>query len=1152
MKAKSLRIRHALFLCAFFFGFVDVSWGQAPYIVTSQGAGQYGYLEKDATTWFRLNSNTYGNIYQLFTRTYINSQVILTYGSSASNTCTTGEWSTTNYNFGVNAIPGYLAYSSVHAQYCGGGNSYNSIPTNQGFNERQQMIFDVTERTSDLCSQIVQNPGLRDNVVLSIKLDFGSITNRTLTRLWLKNSGTLGEAGSDGIANNGIMVYYEAATGSEIYDGNEASATLYGNYNGNSTSNNEYGHDGLSINIPAGGIRIYVVLKQFAAANTTNKTVSFQILNDGLSFSPSLDTYTKARSDDFPSAPTTITKNAQNTLDLAGLTSSTFSTMAYSARKLSSSYSGPILRVYTGSNYYDVYADGNNSISLNSTISSSVANYNSAISTATSNLLSSLITSGSNLTVAVWYDQSGNNRHVYQAANASRPKIVESGAITKDAFGNTALKFNYSFLQTSQSSSWIAYSGYTINSVCEIDGGSSRMFIGIDISNSNQGLHYGDCNSTTFCLNHYYNDASFNITSSTYPRIRTAVKYNSNGGSAAWLNGSSLGTNGNPGANLSPAYEPFNIGSGQNQSPSWYGYIAEAILFKIELSSTERQNLETNQLSYFSISDATWTGATSTDWNTASNWSPAAVPSSSQIINIPSVGITNTPVVTSLTIDSGKSLTLQANAKLTISGTLTNNGTLTLKDGATLVQGTAGTSITGTGTYNVEKALSGNSATWNSTTSGRFWYMSVPMNSVARSSFGTYGSTSNRVWSYAESTKTYSEITGGSTALVAGTGYVHRRTADGTLTFTATGANGLFSSDFTLNNLSRTAGTAAGYHLIANPYMAYLDWDAVTKTNIDPTYYIRSNNTNDISALISYNSSTQQYTNTSGVSISGAADVRYIAPLQSIWIRVGTASSTGSLAMTRSMLSHQSSNPGLKNTTVFPTLARVNLVDGARFDQMLVFMNQDMSNAVDQYDSEKMFVSGAPQIYTMAAGKKLVMNGLKNNKKKISVPLYLELPESKVYNLQLAEYILEDGLILLEDKQEGIIQDFTIHDVYPFYANSGVLSNRFVLHFFAPDNGITAQGPSNSWVENETSYTEGGQIVISADGKGKVQITLDQPDAENNQATVQAVDANGRVVYSGFLEGITTEIHLDVPSGVYYLSVQSGTLIEKKKVFIQE
>jgi hypothetical protein len=256
--------------------------------------------------------------------------------------------------------------------------------------------------------------------------------------------------------------------------------------------------------------------------------------------------------------------------------------------------------------------------------------------------------------------------------------------------------------------------------------------------------------------------------------------------------------------------------------------------------------------------------------------------------------------------------------------------------------------------------------------------------------------------------------------------------------------------------------------------------------------------------------------------------------------------------MTRSMLSHQANNPGLKNTTVFPTLARVNLVDGARFDQMLVFMNQDMSNGVDQDDSEKMFVSGVPQIYTMAAGKKLVMNGLQNNKKKISVPLYLELPESKVYNLQLAEYILEDGLILLEDKLEGTIQDFTINDTYAFYANSGVLQNRFVLHFYMPDATITAQGPSNSWVAEEESYTEGSNVEITADAKGKVQISLQQPETAKVEGTVQVSDANGKVVYNGALEGALTTFELNVPAGVYYLMVQTGNCIQNRKVFIQD
>jgi hypothetical protein len=45
---------------------------------------------------------------------------------------------------------------------------------------------------------------------------------------------------------------------------------------------------------------------------------------------------------------------------------------------------------------------------------------------------------------------------------------------------------------------------------------------------------------------------------------------------------------------------------------------------------------------------------------------------------------------------------------------------------------------------------------------------------------------------------------------------------------------------------------------------------------------------------------------------------------------------------------------------------------------------------------------------------------------------------------------------------------------------------------------------------------------------------------------------NGKEVYRGQLAGIQTAIELDVPSGIYYLTVQSGTLIEKKKVFIQD
>jgi len=182
----------------------------------------------------------------------------------------------------------------------------------------------------------------------------------------------------------------------------------------------------------------------------------------------------------------------------------------------------------------------------------------------------------------------------------------------------------------------------------------------------------------------------------------------------------------------------------------------------------------------------------------------------------------------------------------------------------------------------------------------------------------------------------------------------------------------------------------------------------------------------------------------------------------------------------------------------------------------------------------------------------LVMNGLKSNKKKISIPLYLELPSSKVYQLQLNEYNMEEGLIILEDKLEGSMQDFTINDTYSFYSNSGVLTNRFVLHFFMPDATITAQGPSNTWVDEEVTINEGGNISVSSNGRGKVTIEQDIDTTATEKGAVMVRDASGREVYNGQLEGAQTSIQIDAPSGVYFVEVIIQGEAELKRIFIQQ
>jgi hypothetical protein len=114
------------------------------------------------------------------------------------------------------------------------------------------------------------------------------------------------------------------------------------------------------------------------------------------------------------------------------------------------------------------------------------------------------------------------------------------------------------------------------------------------------------------------------------------------------------------------------------------------------------------------------------------------------------------------------------------------------------------------------------------------------------------------------------------------------------------------------------------------------------------------------------------------------------------------------------------------------------------------------------------------------------------------------------------------------------------------------LQNRFVLHFFMPDATITAQGPSNSWAEEESAVNEGGSILVSSNGRGKVTITQDITEFTNDQGSVVVRDAAGRVVYEGQLDGTQTSIRLDTPSGVYFVEVQLNGKLEVKKIFVQQ
>ncbi|WP_191906990.1 T9SS type A sorting domain-containing protein [Adhaeribacter soli] len=87
-----------------------------------------------------------------------------------------------------------------------------------------------------------------------------------------------------------------------------------------------------------------------------------------------------------------------------------------------------------------------------------------------------------------------------------------------------------------------------------------------------------------------------------------------------------------------------------------------------------------------------WTGTTSTDWNTASNWSSNSVPASTSDVVIPS-GVSRYPVISSGT-SLAKDLTIASGASLTVNGgtlevkeDFTNNGSFTATGGSAIFSG---------------------------------------------------------------------------------------------------------------------------------------------------------------------------------------------------------------------------------------------------------------------------------------------------------------------------------------------------------------------------------------------------------------------------------------------------------------------------------
>lgn len=441
--------------------------------------------------------------------------------------------------------------------------------------------------------------------------------------------------------------------------------------------------------------------------------------------------------------------NAQNSLNKITGLSSTTASVAYALRQLSTSYTGPLVRIKVGSSFYDVYPDAAiYNFSLSSKISAAITNYNDAVATAGTSALSSIITSSINATVAVWYDQSGNGVHVY-SSNANAKIITLGSIITMNGqptitFGTYSAGTNSAFT----SSSTVNYNTQTIatiNSVAQ-NSSSSSDYSGIISTGDNGGwgLSYNPNTNTQQAypygttgayLYGYFVDGSGGLNASsmelsTTPKIVTGFVNKTTQTSSIYSNSSLKNSNTSP-TFVGPANgtnDKIYLGQrGNFPNRNFVGNISEIFIFPKSLSAAEQSALETSQVIFLPPSvtitsnptgsicpgaTVTYTATTSNITSPSFQWylngvaitgAIASTYSTTTLTNNDKITVIATPASAPTTIVSGPNLkaNLDAGNSSSYSGSGTTWTDLTGNGNKITLTGTGYTSVNGGGiTFN--------------------------------------------------------------------------------------------------------------------------------------------------------------------------------------------------------------------------------------------------------------------------------------------------------------------------------------------------------------------------------------------------------------------------------------------------------------------
>ncbi len=445
-----------------------------------------------------------------------------------------------------------------------------------------------------------------------------------------------------------------------------------------------------------------------------------------------------------------------------------------------------------------------------------------------------------------------------------------------------------------------------------------------------------------------------------------------------------------------------------------------------------------------------------------------------------------------MSIAAASAVNINANVPVTVNNNIANNGTLNIKSTAFGDGSLITNTISGSGTYKVERYLAANK-----------WHLvSSPITNAMSGIF-------TGIWlrPYNETTNQFGEyIVPTNVPLNVGQGFSNWTYSNETRTFSGTVNNGTVGPiDLPRTNL--------GWNLIGNPYPSAIDWNAATgwtKNNVGNSIYV-------------WNGELGQYATWNGTSQTNGGS-RYIPMGQGFFVQASSAGA--SIAMNNNVRVHNSvafmKNEDLAN------IIRIKVVNSKSSDESVIAIRPEVMDEFDyQFDATKLRGdASAPQLYTKKAETEAVICAYSDLFKVFGQFVYFEPAEYAEHVLIYTHTLDESGVPVLFDHVAGA----TIYPnvPYTFTPTTQNISKRFEFIKVSPTSVSKSTNSSIMvWESNGTLYIDNlGDEILKE---------------------VKVFDMQGKLVYTSTDNKFWLR---DVTSAMYVVRIQTDKSLINKKIFI--